>query len=137
MSDPDKTTLVAEVLASPRGRAAVLAGRPGSLVRLVRSSLGWTQAELGERIGYSQATVSRLESGRGRIVDVVVLAKLADVLAIPPAALGVAGPPGSRRRGDGRSTDPAIRDAGLTLDGRGSREASVKRSEFMRSLMGA
>lgn len=137
MSDPDSAARLADVLASARGRAAVRAGRPGAVVRLVRSALGWSQAELGDRIGYSQATVSRLESGRGRIGDVTVLTALAATLDIPPSLLGVAGSPPRPGGGVAASRNPLV-SAGtaLRLEVTGSREDSVKRSEFLRSAMG-
>lgn len=38
--------------------------RPGDSIRERRIELGWTQAELAERTGVSQADISRLETGR-------------------------------------------------------------------------
>lgn len=37
---------------------------PGDTIRERRIELGWTQAELAERTGVSQADISRLENGR-------------------------------------------------------------------------
>ena len=54
----------------------------GLLVREAREARGWSQGELGERLGVSGAQVSRIESGvRGTSVD--VLARLAQELALP------------------------------------------------------
>ncbi|MGH3772423.1 MAG: helix-turn-helix domain-containing protein [Pseudonocardiaceae bacterium] len=90
------------VLVSPRGRAALAAGATGTVVRLLREAHGWTQQELADRSGYSQATISRVERGVTRAGrDTVVLADLADALGVPPAVLGVAGDLGQRPILDG------------------------------------
>lgn len=54
---------IAEVLLSLQGRAALAAGAIGMLICLLRQALGWTQQDLAERSGYSQATISRVERG--------------------------------------------------------------------------
>ena len=38
--------------------------RPGDSIRARRTDLGWTQAELAERSGVSQADISRIENGQ-------------------------------------------------------------------------
>lgn len=38
--------------------------RPGDSIRARRTELGWTQAELSERSGVSQADISRIENGQ-------------------------------------------------------------------------
>jgi len=45
---------------------ATIAGltRPGDSIRERRIELGWTQAELAEHAGVSQADISRIENGR-------------------------------------------------------------------------
>ncbi|MDQ0780048.1 transcriptional regulator with XRE-family HTH domain [Streptomyces aurantiacus] len=50
--------------------------RPGALVRLGRERRAWTLAALGERIGCSTATVSRLER-RSRVVDLALVHRAA------------------------------------------------------------
>ncbi|MBW0008808.1 MAG: helix-turn-helix transcriptional regulator, partial [Pseudonocardiales bacterium] len=47
-------SVVAAVLVSPRGRAAVAAGATGTVIRLLRQAHGWNQQELADRSGYSQ-----------------------------------------------------------------------------------
>ncbi|MGH3693532.1 MAG: helix-turn-helix domain-containing protein [Pseudonocardiaceae bacterium] len=87
--------MVAATLISPQGQAAVATGEVGLLIRLMRKAAGWTQHELAERSGYSQATISRLERGISRAAqDMVILADIAQALGVPPAALGVIGESG-------------------------------------------
>ncbi len=86
---------VARVLLSPLGRAAVVAGDTGKIIRLARQALCWSQQELADRAGYSQPTISRLERGMSRAVrDTAVLADLAATLGVPAVALGVVHTPG-------------------------------------------
>ncbi|MGH3622786.1 MAG: helix-turn-helix domain-containing protein [Sciscionella sp.] len=78
------------VLLSPPGRAALVAGRIGEVVRLARRAHGWKQDDLAQCAGYSQATVSRLEREEGRAArDTAVLTDIAGALGIPSSALGV------------------------------------------------
>ncbi|MGH3672898.1 MAG: helix-turn-helix domain-containing protein, partial [Pseudonocardiaceae bacterium] len=82
---------VAAVLISPQGRAAVASGETGTLVRLMRQAAGWTQQDLADRSGWSQATISRLERGTSRAArDTVILTDVTQALGVPPAALGLA-----------------------------------------------
>ena len=81
----------AAILASPQGSAVLAAGEPGRSVRLFRTERGWSQQELANRAGWSQSTISRIEDGKTRAAyDMEVLAALARILDIPPAALGLA-----------------------------------------------
>lgn len=36
----------------------------GTVIRVARNALGWSQADLGHRCGYSASQVSRWETGR-------------------------------------------------------------------------
>jgi transcriptional regulator with XRE-family HTH domain len=84
----DHTRTVVAVLLSPQGRAAVAAGETGSLIRLMRQAVKWTQHDLADRSGYSQATISRLERGVSRAAqDTVILTDIAKALGAPPAVL--------------------------------------------------
>jgi transcriptional regulator with XRE-family HTH domain len=65
---------------------------------MARVRSGLTLAELGNRTGYSAAQVSRYERGVTPLTDVTVLRRFARALAIPPAELGLAVPPGGSRR---------------------------------------
>lgn len=89
------------LLLSPEGRAALVGGRPGQVVKLVRLTLRWTQQDLAARSGWSQSTISRIEDDKTRGArDIDVLADLARALGIPCSVLYQAG------EGDrGRSLD--------------------------------
>lgn len=90
----DYSRAVAAALVSPHGQAAVATGEVGFLIRLMRKAAGWTQHELADRSGYSQATISRLERGMSRAAqDMMILADIAQALGVPPAVLGVPGQP--------------------------------------------
>ncbi|GGP88263.1 hypothetical protein GCM10010185_72060 [Saccharothrix coeruleofusca] len=62
---------------------------PGDVVRIARTALHWSQAELGRRCGYSASQVSRWETGKLPLRDVELLRTLAEVLTLPPAAFGL------------------------------------------------
>ncbi len=62
----------------------------GHLIRQARQAKGWTQDELGRRIGYTKTRVSRAETGAQPIRDVTVLRRLADVLGVSPSMFGLA-----------------------------------------------
>lgn len=62
--------------------------RPGALIRLGRSRLGWRQCELGRRIGCSASTVSRLETGP--VGDLRLLQSAAKAVGVPDGVLGAA-----------------------------------------------
>ncbi|MGH3550132.1 MAG: helix-turn-helix domain-containing protein [Pseudonocardiaceae bacterium] len=88
---------VAAVLISPQGRAAIAAGAAGTVIRLVRQAHGWSQQDLADRSGYSQATISRLERGVSRATrDTAVLTDLANALGVPSAVLGLVSHPAQR-----------------------------------------
>jgi transcriptional regulator with XRE-family HTH domain len=62
---------------------------PGGLVRLARRRLGWRQSDLGDRIGCSASTVSRLESSR-RVADMELLRAAAAAVDLPSHLLAAA-----------------------------------------------
>lgn len=47
-----------------------------------REAKGWSQQELSKRAGVRQGTISNLETGKGRRVDLLVLEKLAKALGL-------------------------------------------------------
>ena len=74
----------------PLPAAAGRAPTAGAIVRTARTSQGLTLAELGKRVGYSAAQVSRYERGITPLTDVAVLRRFAAALAIPPQVFGLA-----------------------------------------------
>jgi putative transcriptional regulator len=60
-----------------------------------RKEAGLTQSELAEKAGVRQATISELETGNTRRVDLDVLDRLCDALGVEPGEL-------LKREGKGR-----------------------------------
>ena len=56
-------------------------------VKELRTAQGLTQKQLAERAKIRQATVSKLESGRAKSIDLEVLEKLASALGCDPGYL--------------------------------------------------
>ena len=77
----DVSERVVGILTTRRGREAVSSGDVGKILAAVRRGLGLRQVDLAARSGYSQATISRLETGRLR--DRVVASDVAEALEIP------------------------------------------------------
>jgi len=69
----------------------------------LRLALGLTQAELATRASIRRATVSRIENARVTAIDLKVLEKLADALAVDPGFLLSRTPATVGRRGRERS----------------------------------
>ncbi|KPI10169.1 helix-turn-helix domain protein [Actinobacteria bacterium OK074] len=67
---------------SARVRELAVQRRPGALIRLGREHRAWTLAVLGDRLGCSPATVSRLER-RTRIVDLTLVHRAAIEVGVP------------------------------------------------------
>jgi transcriptional regulator with XRE-family HTH domain len=66
-------------------------------IRELREARGWSQAELAERAGVRQATISTLETGKARrLLD--VLERIAEALEVAPAKLLGEGVPTKRPR---------------------------------------
>jgi transcriptional regulator with XRE-family HTH domain len=70
----------------------------GAIVRAARLRAGLTLADLGRQCGYSVSQVSRYERGVQPLTDVTLLRRFADLLAIPPEALGLAAANGMHGR---------------------------------------
>ena len=78
---------------------------PGEIIRRRREELGWSQAQLGNRVGISQPAIKKIESGDSRHSK--FLPKIALVLSIPLADLdaslsGVVLPPAAEAAGGAR-----------------------------------
>jgi transcriptional regulator with XRE-family HTH domain len=59
-----------------------LGRRIGAMVREVRTAFGWSQYELGRRIGASQSMVARLEAGTGDLLNVGLIDRALGILGI-------------------------------------------------------
>lgn len=73
----------------PEALEAAAAGQLGVLVRLARVAAGLTLVQAGQRLGYSAATLSRIERGRQPLRDIALLRQVAEALAIPPHMFGL------------------------------------------------
>jgi transcriptional regulator with XRE-family HTH domain len=62
---------------------------PGAVVRSARIAQGLSLAELGARVGYSAAQVSRYERGVAPLTDIGLLRRFSSVLGIPPQEFGL------------------------------------------------
>ncbi|WP_432047199.1 helix-turn-helix domain-containing protein [Streptomyces asiaticus] len=62
----------------------------GAIVRLARGAADITLAQLGAAVGYTAASLSRMERGKQPMRDVQLLRQVAEYLDIPPDLLGLA-----------------------------------------------
>ncbi|MCB5908666.1 helix-turn-helix domain-containing protein [Streptomyces pinistramenti] len=104
----------------------------GAIVRLVRRAADITLAELGKQVGYTAASLSRMERGKQPLRDVLLLQQLAACLDIPPHLLGLA--PQRQRAIPDRPG--ATRVGTQTLFGEEGDEP-VRRRELLATLAGA
>ncbi|MEO3860915.1 helix-turn-helix transcriptional regulator [Acrocarpospora sp. B8E8] len=58
----------------------------GVRIRAAREARGWTQTDLADRTGYTQATISRWEGGH-RDITAIDLLRVADALGVTAADL--------------------------------------------------
>ncbi|MFF5258337.1 helix-turn-helix domain-containing protein [Actinomadura viridis] len=65
-----------------------MGARPGAVIRAARIAAGMTQQQLGHALHCSASTISRMETGT-QSVDVPTRQRLAGILRIPPARLGI------------------------------------------------
>lgn len=63
-----------------------------------REAAGLTQVQLAEAVGVRQATISDLETGKSRRIDLELLEKLGTELGVDPAGLIVSEPRKRRAR---------------------------------------
>ncbi|MGX4689122.1 helix-turn-helix domain-containing protein [Streptomyces sp. JNUCC 63] len=104
----------------------------GAIVRLARRAADITLADLGKRVGYTAASLSRMERGKQPMRDVLLLQRLADCLDIPPHLLGLA--PQHQRATLNRPG--AIRVGTQALFGEEG-DDQVRRRELLATLAGA
>ncbi|MEU6540976.1 helix-turn-helix transcriptional regulator [Streptomyces sp. NPDC047000] len=67
---------------TPKARELAARRRPGALIRLGRKQRAWTLAALGDRLGCSPATLSRLERS-SRVVDLALVHRAALEVGVP------------------------------------------------------
>lgn len=67
---------------TPKARELAEQRCPGALIRLGREHRSWTLAALGDRLGCSPATVSRLER-RSRVLDLALVHRAAEEVGVP------------------------------------------------------
>jgi transcriptional regulator with XRE-family HTH domain len=65
---------------------AMTASEDGRRIISIRKAVGWSQAQLAEKMGMTEATISRWESG-DRSPSWITARRLARVLGCPSAAL--------------------------------------------------
>ncbi|MFD7663531.1 helix-turn-helix transcriptional regulator [Streptomyces sp. NPDC059788] len=89
---------------SAKVRSLVTARHPGGLVKVGRTARGWRQEDLGERLGCSTSTVSRLEARRCPS-DLCLLRRAAAEVGIPTdvltASLALGASPATKVARDG------------------------------------
>jgi transcriptional regulator with XRE-family HTH domain len=102
---------------------------PGTVVRIARTAAGWTQADLGQRCGYSASQISRWETGRLPLRDVAMLRTLAAVLALPPEVFGLAST--DTAGAPTQSTQPSRHRVGRLTAPTGEEDDPVRRRRFL------
>ncbi|WP_062008615.1 helix-turn-helix domain-containing protein [Streptomyces hygroscopicus] len=113
-------------------RAALARRDAGAIVRLARRAADITLADLGKQVGYTAASLSRMERGQQPMRDVLLLQSLAACLDIPPHLLGLA----PQRRRTASDRPDATRVGTHTLFGEEG-DDPVRRRELLATLTGA
>ena len=103
---------------------------PGTIVRIARTAAGWSQAELGQRCGYSASQISRWETGRLPLRDITMLRTLAQVLDLPPEVFGLA-PGDTAEAATGSARRSGHRVGRVTLLTCNEEDDSVRRRTFL------
>ena len=67
-------------------------------LREAREAAGLTQAELAEKADVRQATISDMETGKRRSIDLILLDRICRVLGVEAGSLFEQDPPIRRRR---------------------------------------
>ena len=72
----------------------------GATLRSLRTRVGFSQEELAQLVGSSQAEISRMERGRSQLIRPTLLVRLASVLGVSPSALLPEAPSGRTDRAE-------------------------------------
>ncbi|GAA2127572.1 helix-turn-helix domain-containing protein [Streptomyces synnematoformans] len=75
---------------TPAMRDALARRDAGAIVRLARRAADVTLTDLGQAVGYTAASLSRMERGQQPMRDIDLLTRIAGLLGIPPHLLGLA-----------------------------------------------
>lgn len=124
-----------QIWRSPAARDALAAGRFGALIRMIRTARRLSQDELGNLVGYSASTLSRIETGHRRLTDVDELRHFADTLDIPYHLFGLSAQ--TEPDSDGAASLPY--GPAPTTVGASSREGGddeVRRRQLLAGLVG-
>lgn len=113
-------------------RAALARRDAGAIVRLARRAADITLADLGKQVGYTAASLSRMERGKQPMRDVLLLQHLAAYLDIPPHLLGLA--PRHQRATPDR---PHATTVSMQALSREEGDDPVRRRELLATLAGA
>lgn len=119
---------------SPEVLRAAAEGRYGVLARAVREARHWTLAQVAVRCHLSVSTLSRMETGQRKLLDVHYLRALSEVLEIPPHLFGLAFTVG----GAAETCDgawPVTVGATISGSGQGGDEA-MRRRQVLAGLVG-
>ncbi|WP_433353497.1 helix-turn-helix domain-containing protein [Microtetraspora malaysiensis] len=73
---------------SPQARTLITARNIGGLIKYARQIRGWRQADLGQHVGYSASTISRLEASKRASTDMAILHHVMSALDVPVEVLG-------------------------------------------------
>ncbi len=118
---------------SPEVVRAAAEGRYGALVRAVREARHLTMAQVASLCHLSVSTLSRMETGQRKLVDVHYLRKLSDVLAIPPHLFGLA-PADSGAAEPREGAWPVT--VGATTSGGQDGDEAMRRRQVLAGLVG-
>ncbi|MEV6832109.1 helix-turn-helix transcriptional regulator [Amycolatopsis sp. NPDC051102] len=118
---------------SPEVVGAAAEGRFGAVVRVVREARHLTMAQVATLCHLSVSTLSRMETGQRKLVDVHYLRTLADVLAIPPHLFGLV-PADSGAAETRESAGPVT--VGATTPGEQDGDEAMRRRQLLAGLAG-
>ncbi|SEP46548.1 helix-turn-helix domain-containing protein [Amycolatopsis saalfeldensis] len=118
---------------SPEVLRAAADGRYGLLARAVREARHQTLAQVAARCHLSVSTLSRMETGQRKLIDVRYLRTLSDVLAIPPHLFGLAPVVTGAAETHDRAWPVTV---GATTSGEQGGDEAMRRRQVLAGLVG-